>query len=62
VSVAPTEIVNPGRPDERRVAHPDPRQLGLLVSPNRLVLGPGEREIVRLSLLEAAEHRAGSVP
>jgi P pilus assembly chaperone PapD len=57
VGVEPSEIVNPGRPDERRVADPNPRQLGLLVSPNRLVLGPGERKVVRLSLLDRPNDR-----
>ena len=57
VSIEPAEIVNPGRPEERRVANPNPRELGLLISPNRLALGPGERKVVRLSLLERPEHR-----
>ena len=57
VSIEPAEIVNPGRPEERRVANPDPREMGLLISPNRLVLGPGERKVVRLSLLERPEGR-----
>jgi hypothetical protein len=43
VSVEPAEILNPGGPEERRVANPSPRELGFLISPNRLVLGPGER-------------------
>ena len=34
VSVEPSEILNPGRPDQQRVANPNPRQLGLLISPN----------------------------
>jgi P pilus assembly chaperone PapD len=57
VSIEPAEIVNPGRPEERRVASPNPTELGLLVSPNRLVLGPGERKVVRLSLLERPADR-----
>ncbi len=52
VSVEPFEVLDPGQPGERRVTNPDPRVLGLLVSPNRLALGPGERKIVRFSLLE----------
>jgi P pilus assembly chaperone PapD len=52
VSVEPAEIVDPGGAEERRVTTPNPRELGLLTSPNRLVLGPGERKVVRLSLLE----------
>jgi hypothetical protein len=52
VSVEPFEVIEPGQPGEHRVGNPDPRVLGLLVSPNQLVLGPGERKIVRFSLLE----------
>jgi P pilus assembly chaperone PapD len=57
VSVEPAEILNPGGPEERRVANPNPRELGLLISPNRLVLGPGERKVVRVSLLERPADR-----
>ena len=57
VSIEPSEIVDPGGPNERRVANPDPRQLGLLISPKRVVLGPGERKVVRFSLLERPHDR-----
>jgi P pilus assembly chaperone PapD len=57
VSIEPAEIQNPGRPEERRVANPNPRELGLLISPNRLVLAPGERKVVRVSLLERPADR-----
>jgi Mat/Ecp fimbriae periplasmic chaperone len=57
VSIEPAEIVDPGGPQERRVTDPNPRELGLLVSPTRLVLGPGERKVVRLSLLERPKDR-----
>jgi P pilus assembly chaperone PapD len=52
VSVEPAEVIDPGQDGEHRVADPDPRALGLLVSPKRLALGPGERKIVRFSLLQ----------
>jgi P pilus assembly chaperone PapD len=52
VSVEPSEIIDPGEASERRVTDPNPRALGLLVSPNRLALGPGERKILRFSLLD----------
>jgi len=55
VNVEPFEVLDPGQPGERRVTDPDPRILGLLVSPNRLALGPGERKIVRFSLLHRPE-------
>jgi hypothetical protein len=57
VSIEPAEIVNPGRADERRITNPNPKELGLLISPGRLVLGPGERKVVRLSLLERPKDR-----
>jgi Mat/Ecp fimbriae periplasmic chaperone len=57
VSIEPAEILDPGAPEERRVTNPNPRELGLLVSPTRLVLGPGERKVVRLSLLERPKDR-----
>jgi P pilus assembly chaperone PapD len=57
VGIEPAEILNPGRADERRVPNPNPRELGLLISPNRLVLGPGERKVVRFSLLERPADR-----
>lgn len=57
VTIEPAEIVDPGGENQRRVTNPDPRQLGLLVSPKRLVLGPGERKVVRLSLLERPDDR-----
>jgi Mat/Ecp fimbriae periplasmic chaperone len=52
VSIEPAEVVDPGEASERRVTDPDPRALGLLVSPKSLALGPGERRIVRFSLLQ----------
>ena len=51
VVVEPARIDHPGEPGERRVQDPDPQALGLLATPNRLVLAPGERKFVRLALL-----------
>ena len=45
----PFEILDPGRPDERRVANPDPAALGLLVTPQKMILEPGERKLVRIA-------------
>lgn len=47
----PAEIVNPGKPDERRVATPDPAALGLLVTPQRMILEPGERKLIRIAAI-----------
>lgn len=45
----PFEIVDPGKPGERRVANPDPAQLGLLVTPQKMILEPGEHKLVRIA-------------
>lgn len=45
----PAEIVDPGKPGERRVASPDPAVLGLLVTPQRMILEPGERKLIRIA-------------
>lgn len=50
VTVEPSLIVSPGTASERRVQDPDPEKLGLLVSPARLVLEPGERKLVRFAV------------
>ena len=49
VAVDPNEILNAGSAQERRVAEIDPERRGLLVSPNRLILEPGQRRLVRFA-------------
>ena len=49
VVAEPAEIVNPGKPDEKRVSEPDPAKLGLLVTPQKMILEPGERKLVRIA-------------
>jgi P pilus assembly chaperone PapD len=49
VVVSPAEILNPGNPTEQRRQEPDPEKLGLLVSPNRMILEPGQRKLVRVA-------------
>lgn len=51
VSVEPFEIQRPGQPGEQRVASPDPGQSGLLVTPQRLVLEPDQRRLIRVSAI-----------
>jgi P pilus assembly chaperone PapD len=51
VVVEPTRIDHPGDASERRTRDPDPQALGLLTTPQRLVLAPGERKFLRLALL-----------
>jgi len=53
VLAEPFEIVAPGMPAEQRVAVTDPEQAGLLVSPLRLVLEPGERRTIRVAAIGA---------
>jgi Mat/Ecp fimbriae periplasmic chaperone len=49
VVVEPYEIKNAGLPQEQRTSAPDPATLGLLVSPQRIILEPGQRRLVRVS-------------
>ena len=51
ISVEPREIVDPGSAKERGVTSPDPAKLGLLVSPNRLILEPHQRRRLRIAVL-----------
>lgn len=48
VMAEPSEIVSAGKADERRIQIADPEQLGLLVAPNRLIMEPGERKLIRI--------------
>ncbi|QKR99774.1 hypothetical protein F9288_09090 [Sphingomonas sp. CL5.1] len=49
VVAEPSEIRSPGLPDEKRLSDPDPAVTGLLVTPQRMVLEPGERRTLRVS-------------
>lgn len=49
VVVDPAEIDNPGTTQERRVSNPDPAVSGLLATPQRLVLEPDQRRVIRIS-------------
>ena len=51
VSAEPFRIVAPGTPQEQRVALSLAEDSGLLVSPQRLVLEPGERRLIRVAAL-----------
>jgi P pilus assembly chaperone PapD len=52
VSVTPRLVANPGTPDERRVEIKNPRDLGLLTAPRKMILEPGQRRLLRISLLD----------
>lgn len=51
VSVEPREIVDPSLPTQHARRDPDPEKLGLLVSPARMILEPGERKLIRIAAL-----------
>lgn len=57
VEIDPREILNPGSPSEAGHEDPDPEKLGLLVSPERLVLEPGQHRLVRIATLPAVADR-----
>lgn len=57
VSVAPREVMAPGSPSQSDREERDPEKLGLLVSPDRMILDPGQRKLVRFaSLAPAIDH------
>ena len=49
VLVEPFEIVNAGLADETRVPLGPPSESGMFVSPQRLILEPGERRLIRIA-------------
>lgn len=51
VAVTPFAIASPGGADEGRTPIVDPEAGGLLVSPQRLILQPGERKTVRIAAI-----------
>lgn len=51
VSAEPFEVRDPGTGQEQRVPVIDPQASGLLVSPQKVVLAPGERRLIRIAAL-----------
>jgi P pilus assembly chaperone PapD len=49
VVAEPSEIVDPGLPTELRKPSSDPAMTGLLVTPQKLILEPGEHKLVRVA-------------
>jgi P pilus assembly chaperone PapD len=49
VVAQPSEVVAPGQAGEKRVAVDDPGTGGLLVTPQRMILQPGERKLLRVA-------------
>jgi P pilus assembly chaperone PapD len=57
VAAEPREIVNPGSGSQGNRLDPDPTTLGLLVSPSRMILEPGQRRLLRIAAVAATgEH------
>lgn len=57
VEVDPREIVSAGTPSEAPRQDPDPQKLGLLVSPTRMILQPGQRRLIRIATLDTIGQR-----
>jgi P pilus assembly chaperone PapD len=57
VALEPREVVNAGLSSETRREEPDPEKLGLLVSPARMILEPGQRKIARIADIAPASDR-----
>ena len=53
VEITPAEIMDPGRATESRRQEPNPERLGLLVSPNRMILEPGQHKVIRVAAIAA---------
>jgi P pilus assembly chaperone PapD len=51
VAIDPREIIDPGTARESSRVDPDPEKLGLLVSPERVLLEPGQRRLLRIASL-----------
>lgn len=51
VLAEPAEIVGAGLDSQTRVVEPDPEKLGILVTPNRLILEPGQRRLLRVAMI-----------
>jgi len=51
VAVDVSEILRPGRADELRAQEPDAEKRGLLVSPARMIMEPGQRRFVRVAAI-----------
>lgn len=57
VVAEPSEIVDPGLPTEQRRTSPNPAVTGLLVTPQKLILEPGEHKLVRVAAVAARPAR-----
>ncbi len=57
ITLTPSEIFNAGTADEKREIIANPEDLGLLISPSRLILEPGATRAVRIvSIADPPQH------
>lgn len=59
IKVTPSIVHNPGTPEQHRETIRNPRAAGLLVSPNKLVVPPGGRKIIRFVDLGKGRQKEG---
>jgi hypothetical protein len=57
VQITPTLTLNPGTKNEVDKKIPDPRELGVLISPNKLILPAKQATFVRVSLLKKCDNQ-----
>lgn len=57
VALEPREILNPSLPSQTARKDPDPEKLGILVSPARMILEPGQRKLIRIAALSTSPDR-----
>jgi len=55
VAIDPREIITPGSRTESSRTDPDPEKLGLLVSPARMILEPGQRKLLRIASIATTD-------
>ena len=53
VAAEPREMIDPGADPQASRRDPDPEKLGLLVSPARMILEPGQRRLLRIASVSA---------
>lgn len=53
VKVTVKRVLNPGTPQEKEIAVADEDQTGLIVAPQKLILSPGTKRIIRLLSINA---------
>lgn len=54
VQVEVLEVLNPGQPDEERLAITDPKDIKLLATPNKLIIPPKGQKLFRIVNLQAS--------